>query len=389
MLILDQHDDGNLAEFVRLSRLYQLPDYVKKAAVSDLIPDETAPANYYADFRGQRRYPIHTKAATYVSTLYFLEKQAAFPPTIRKLIGERLLKAAGFWGITNEAKQAAERHQEIEKQAEYPDSTYALVVVGSDGNKERQYPLRNTLEVKAAADWFVEYLPQLRQEFSFTDRSTIAGNILNKAAELGANIGANKDIIERCACRGTGSPNAIANMLRKRAMLVSHKEVKAVMQKLASSTANTAKIFMDPASMLKLAEVVDQFDRANNLLNRYSPSVPAPEDVIYEVTFNKLAEIKTDSCPTQTGSVYDKEQFSKLAIADVKDLFGDDIADAVCTGLKLDPEKFAAVASTFPRPDAQLLDELMSAKGIKPVLKQAAASGIGFDWQQYKAIAGA
>jgi len=388
-IILDQRDDGNLSELAKLSKLYELPDFVKRASITDIMPDDAAPANCFADFRARKHYPIHTKAATFVSTLYFLEKGAAFPPTVRKLVGERLRKAAAFWGISGEVAKAVDRQRELDKQAEYPDSSYALVVV-ADGSKERRYPLRNSLEVKAAADWFVQFLPQLRQEFGFEDRATIAGNILRKAAELGANVGDALETLEKAAGRGVGSPEKIAQMLHDRTVLASCPQpVKQSLCKLAESTRKTPKIFLDPASLQKLASLLDQFDRANGIIPKYgSSAVPAPEDVIFEATFAKLAELKNDACTTTTGSVYDKSQFAKLSAGDVKDAFGDEIVDEVCRDLEVDPEKFAAVASTFPRPDAQLLDELMSTKGLCPVLKQAAANAIGFDWSQYQAMAG-
>lgn len=386
MIILDQHDDTNLAELHRLSQLYQLPDYVKTASVSELVPDTSVPSSAYADCRGVRRYPIHNKSATYVSTLYFLEKQAAFPPTVRKLIGEQLRKAAEFWGIAADVATAVTRCSELDKQAEYPDSSYAMVIV-SDQGKERRYPLRNSLEVKAAADWFCQFLPQLRQEFAFNDRATIAGNILRKAAEFGVALDEAQDTLERCSGKGVGSPQKIAQLISDRARIAGTPQVKVAMQALAGSTSATPKIFLDPASLLKLATIVDNFDRANGLLSKYSPGVPAPEDVIFEANFAKLSAMKNDACTTVTGSVYDKSQLAKLSASDVQDNFGDEIAKEVCSGLTVDPEKFAAIAATFPRPDAMLLDEMLQAKGELPVMKQAAASALGFSWADYKRMA--
>lgn len=387
-LILDQADDANFRELHRLSRLYSLPNFVKQAAATDLVPEEKA-SRLFADSR-QCRYPVHTKAATYVSTLYFLEKQAAFPPTVRKLISERLAKAAEYWHITPQIAAAVARQQELEKEAEYPDSTYALVMVGEDGGKSRHYPLRNSMEVKAAAVWFSQYLPQLRQQFPFEDRRTIASNILRKAAEFGADIGEETEQLEKCAGRGLGSPDRIANLIAERTK-VAHKcpeGVKAALLKLAESARKTSQIFFDPNSLCKLASTIDQFDRAHNLIGHYSERVPAPEDVLFEATQQKMAELHRDACTTVTGSIYDRSQFEKLSLTDVQDVFGDEIVAEVRTGLQLDPEKFAAVAATFPRPDAALLDELMQTHGMQPLAKQSAESGLGFSFADYRAMVG-
>ena len=77
-------------------------------------------------------------------------------------------------------------------------------------------------------------------------------------------------------------------------------------------------------------------------------------------------------CALQTGNVYEKEQLSKLAREDVANLFGNDFANEVCTGFDVDPEKLAEVAHTLPRPDAELLEHLLSEVGQRPQLNKAA-----------------
>ena len=63
------------------------------------------------------------------------------------------------------------------------------------------------------------------------------------------------------------------------------------------------------------------------------------------------------------------------------------IVDEVTTGLQIDINKMAEVAATFPRPEAELLDQLMTDKGLRPLAKEASASHIGFSHRQLKAMA--
>jgi hypothetical protein len=78
-------------------------------------------------------------------------------------------------------------------------------------------------------------------------------------------------------------------------------------------------------------------------------------------------------CAMQTGNIYDKGQLSKLAREDVEGLFGTDFANEVCTGLEVDVEKIAEIAATLPRPDAELLEQLLTEAGQHPQMNKGAS----------------
>ena len=272
---------------------------------------------------------------------------------------------------------------------ELPDSSFAFVWAGEDGTKERRYPMRNELEVKAAASWFNQYLPEIREQYSFLDRQTVANKILDKAASLHIDLPRYEDTLEKAAGRGWCDPTAAAALIRNR-IKVGHRvdsPVSEALEKLAESVEGTASMFMDPASTANLAETIDQFDRTYHVLNKYSESVPAPEDVFFSATYKEAEEFVKDACTTTTGSVYSTQDFAKLSTSDIRDLFGDELAKEVTTGLKVDPEKLATVASTLPRPDAQLFDRLLSDTGITPIAKEAADTRIGYSHEQLKQLA--
>lgn len=389
MKTIDQSGDESFKELVKLARLYQFEDFAKQAELADVVAPEEPSASLYADVRTPLQFPCHNKAATYVSYAFFLDKKAEINPKVRPLIEARLNKFASYWGINNSVKAMVKRSEELNKEAEYPDSSYAIVWVSEDGHKERRYPLRNTMEVKSAADWYNQYLPEIRAQFGFADRATIANKILVKAAEYGCSLGDVEETLERCAGKGLCDPKKACAMLQERVKAASKcgKEVAIMMEKLAESVANKPLTFLDPNSMCKLAETVDQFDRAYGLLNKYTDLIPAPEDVLFSATYTKAASLPSSVCCMTTGTIYDKDDFNKISTSDIQDLFGDDITDAVCTGLKVDPVKLAEVASTFPRGEAAMFDSLMKSKGISAMGKQAgdlAGSHIGFTHQQLR-----
>ena len=47
----------------------------------------------------------------------------------------------------------------------------------------------------------------------------------------------------------------------------------------------------------------------------------------------------------------------------------------VSRGLEIDPEKMATVAETLPRPDAELLEQILSEAGQQPQFGKEAADG--------------
>jgi hypothetical protein len=385
--ILDQSGDLSFQEMIRIAKLYEFPEFAKHAELAEVVGPDQPHQNLYADVRTPLQFPCHTKAATFVSTAFFLEKQAQISPKVRPFIAERLEKFAEYWGIKNAVKALHARHTKLNKAAEYPDSTYAIVCVMDNGEKERRYPMRNALEVKAAAEWFHSYLPEIRSQFGFLDRQTIANKILVKASEFGADINTHRDSLEKHAGKGVCVPTSAAKMIRDRVKAASRctPEMAQSMQKLASMVEIRPTVFLDPDSMSQLANTVDQFDRTHGLLNKYSAVIPAPEDVLFSATYTRTASICDESCSLTTGAVYDRNDFSKLSATDVQDIFGDEVVRSVCSGLHVDPIKMADVAATFPRNDAIVLEQLLADKGIVPLAKDA-STRLGFTFDQLKEI---
>lgn len=355
---IDQQGDVDFRNLKKYVQLYDMPEFAKSASYEDIASPEEPNANLYADTRQPYQFPCHTKAATYISYIYFLENKDQLTKEAQTRIQSRLDKLADFHGIRNFINSAAEKCASLQRE-DLSDSDFALVWV-TDGNVSRHYPLRNAGEVKAAAAWFSDRLDEIRSEYVWEDRSTIATKILDKAAEYGADISNERDILEKSAGLGVCDPKKARVHIHNRALLTDrrHPELKQAMEKLASMI-DRPDTLLDPSTTHKMAQLIDHFDRHNGLVGKYTDKIPAPEDVLFSASMSKVASAKNELCALTTGSVYDRRDFSKLPIDLVKSAFGEEILDEVVTGLEIDPVKFAAVASTFPRPDAEVLDTLM------------------------------
>lgn len=384
---LDQSGDTNVQELNRFNKLYGLPQFVKDANFKTEICCDSRKTSLYADPREVRQFPVHTKAATYVSYMFFLENGRELSPKVRPSVEDRLNKAAEYWGIKNACQALQTKHAAVNTQS-LPDSCYAIVWATANGNKDRRYPLDTTLNVKAAAAWYQNFQQQIREEYAYSDRATIASKILKRANDTGAALTAEeRELLNRACGRGLCDPVKAASMIRQRARAArSDANETRLMDKLAEYVQTKSRVFLDPASMRQLADTLDQFDRRHNLVTKYSAMIPPPEDVLFEVTYEQADKFASDSCQTITGSVYTEEQFAKLSASDIRGLFGDDIAEQVCEGLRVSPSKMAELVATLPRPDAEMFDSLMAENGQQPVSKRA-SDRFGLSFAELKQMA--
>lgn len=382
-------ENGGL-ELYRLRQLYDFPDFVKHSEDIKLHltkPDDPQPA-LCADEQN-KQFWCHTKQSCWLSHLFYQEKKAEFDPKVRSTIEARLKKFANYFGIQAECDAIVSKQKAMQKEAsaDIPDADYAYVWVGSNGTKERHFPLRNAMEVKAAAEYVRTYTGM-----PFEVRHKMATKILEKAAQYSASISEHHEFLERQAGKGFGDKARIVEQITKRAYAVPRTlgEVRDAdnnitvpglrdcFLKMANEVNSMPAHGMQPSVLIKLAETLDQCDRANKLTEHYQTGVLArPEDVIFETTLTKVASEEAKRVPTTTGNVYEKEAFKRINIGDVEALFGSEFADMVKTPFgEIDVEKMAEQVATLPRPDAQLLDGMLSDNGIVPIMRKTAAAKI-------------
>ena len=373
--VLDQSADKSHKQFHQYAKLYGLPEFVKSASVDEtglfdhLSEPQSLPASCYADIREPYQFPIHTKAAAYLSWVYYLNNDDQIDTKSAAFIRARLDKAAAYWEIRNEVDRLQAKHTEVNKVGSeiLPDSDYALVYVESDGTKVRELPIRNTVEVKVAAEWFINH----RDHYDFANRQSIAKKIITQAEKLGADLGVVDDAMQKQAGFGFCTPKQAAELVRTR--MYSANVTTEVREKLAALSRGVERGSagtMDHDTLSNLALTVDTIDRAYGV--KYSEAHPRPEDTLFQVTYKEAEDLESQLCNTVSGKVYDRRDFAKISLNEVRDRFGDDLAKAVSTGMRLDSEKLADIVATMPRDDASLFENLALECGVHPVGKVAA-----------------
>jgi hypothetical protein len=391
--ILDQTSDINGQLTYRLTTLFPPPDFVKNASTEAIHgTSEELPLRCYGD-PASRLYPCNTKEATWVSMLFFLNNKLEDLYTTKhaQVIEERIDNLAKYWDISTHTDALKERVKVASTNPLFslPNDEFALIIAHKDGVVERHYPLRNTLEVVKAA----EYLDQFKDIIPLADRQKMAQRILEKADKHGAGLtDSQTTFLERQAGYGVCAAKDAADLIMSRVSILGRMnkdaEVRTELKAAAKACLDNAEYVRQPSALTKLAGIIDNIDRQYGFHRDYSDSFPRPEDVLFGVTVKAAQSILEDHCALTTGKIYKIADFRKLPLEDIRDTMGDSFADEVSAGgLTTSPDKLADIASTLPRPDAEVLDRLLVEAGVTPVAKEAAHYDVGIGKTQLHDLA--
>lgn len=374
-MVTDQRSDKNGMDVWRLTKIVDPPMFVKTASETDRNGDDNLPMDAFADTRRQK-FAVHTPAATWLSTAFFLMQKKAYRKGEAEMIDKRLDDYAAFHGISNATKYLRAKFAAWENPVEKPLTAddVALTVKHPDGKVEYFWPIRNPVEIKTAA----AYLEKHRDTMPFEMRHEFATRLLEKAADCGLDTTKLTDSgksfageLEKMAGHGTCSISQAADACITRARAArrpapgANSAVVEAFLKLAKACFARLASARQPATLLKLASVMDQFDRMHHLEKSWGPDFPRPEDVFFGLTKSALETFRNETVRTTTNKLYKQADLERLRVREIRDRLGDEYADDISEdGIHVSGEKCAAVVPTMPRPDAVLFDRLCGEKGI-------------------------
>lgn len=352
---MDQQQDLGYQVLFSLSRQGEWPAYVKQAVASDTMQPQQLPDRAYADPR-KRRFPCHTKAATYLSWLYFLEHSDQLPAKEASAVRQRLIEFSQFWEMVPDIQQlltktAAWWRGNGERE---PDDHFGLV---EQNGTVRSYPLRNRTEVQTAARWFCKHARALQQDWPYPRRASLADRILHRAEALGESLESARIPLERSAGLGIAEPQQLAEQVRWRSYAPN--APKEALRKLANEI--TPDLAIDRPRLLKLAEMLDAVDKTCGL--RYGQQLMAPEEACFNIARSELEETRRTTWSLPTGSTWPAELLSKVSGADLRTLLG----PSAPTELMPDPDVCREALEQLPVKSAQRLERWLVAQGYKPL----------------------
>lgn len=374
----------------RLVTLFEAPSFVKSADHSRVVADAELPRHVYAE-PFKKLYPCHTAPATWMSALFFADKQSNFTEKTAQAIQDKIHSAAKYFGILGAVKEVEQKvaaANAVDMDA-LPDEQFAVVWVDAAGGKDRHWPLRNDTEVKFAADYFTKY----RDEFVFADRNKIAEKIIKRAEDLSADISENINDLNIAAGNGTCAAKIAGKLLLDRATLTqrSHAEESYHMKKLAEAILANPEKMQDKSYRLKIASAVDNFDRRTHLNRLYDEGgLLRAEEVLFVITEKTAHDFIENNIETTTGNIYALNDLEKLAVQSIRDWMGDDFAEAVSTGgVFVDRDKVAAIVPTLDRGMAAMFDRMLQANKVAAVVTTKEAQSLLSDEELYRLAASA
>lgn len=358
-LPIDPTTDKNLTVLAQLAQRYDFPDFVKSADLDATLHGNDAAAYAWPQ---RKLYPCHSAAATWLSAAYFHDKLANFGSADKAEIQSRLRQSAEFFNISEEYAALTTAAREKTAAVTLTDEWYAFVSTDEAGNKTQAYPLTDGTHIKAAVDW----LRGLQESVPFTSRQELGSRILQKQQQLGVKLALHdQDFLERQG--GVGRPDraGIVANLEIRSRLAKTAEQRDQIASLASAVQRTPEYAMT-TELVKLAATIDTLDLSLGLIGKYTATIRRPEDVVFAVTPSQLAEKAANTIALQNGSVFERDQLSKISYDDLREVLGDEFATEVSRGFAIDATKLAEIAGTLPRPDAQLLETILRSVGEAP-----------------------
>jgi len=364
---MDVNDDVNHQQLYALDKLVGIPEFVKSA---EMEPVKQLPSSSFAD-PIRRKFPCHTKAATWLANAYFQQVATLYPKDQCALVQDRIIKCADYWkirGLVDDFNKKWEKLSHFDAPA-LSDSDYAIVA-NVDGHKIRRLPMPTPVSVKIAG----ERLYADRFSYTYPMRKAAARKILLKAADIdkvgveNVPVGGlsfdneTESYLVKAAGIGTTHPQWAAEKLANRVLMMGKldpkNEVQVNMAKVATMVGEMDA--PDTETFLKLAELVDEVDRATGICNHYIHGVELPEEIFFDVQEKTAAEIVGQHIVLQNGSVYPLSAFAELPVEKIAEVLGNEFADAIRDEQgKLDPIKFAEIAPTLPRDDANLLERVI------------------------------
>ena len=369
----DPISDNNLQALSAYSKQFlggSLPEFVKNAEVETVKVPEKAPISIYGN-PANATFPCHNKIATFLSNLYLLAGQAngeawksGFP--IEK-VAERLENHAKFWGVWPEVQAIKDT---ITKQSS-PTLTlnpedYALDVKYGE-NTVRRFPVKTAAMVKASA----EALFRDRSNYPYAWRKEAARRILAKAAELSIDFaeGHFDYLCKAAGAQSVDSTSQIAKSVLARA-LEYPTDVREKFAKVATLIYKQGSV---PGGVEKLAQLLDDTDRALEVTYKYAHGLPLPEEVCFTGLTVKSAG--DDIVTLTNGKSFSLEDIKKAGLEPLTILGTDLLSELTESDLgTLDLAKCGSVLPTLPRDSAQTLSSALEADGVKSVALDKEAS---------------
>ena len=345
---IDQSKDYSNKELYQYLSGVNIPNFVKEAAIADLKHAGVLTKTAFAD-QENRLFPINSKAKTYVSNAFFVNKKAE----LEKLRGkahvektaEMLKIAARIHGIESEVAEY-NKIAEARLNAAPKDKSIVFKIKTADSVSEIDlFTVKTAGDVTRQAEGFIQNISR----YPFEWRRGISEQFVKAAESFG--LDELPDLILKYAGQFYPDLNHVKQELARRMTKLSE-ENKARYQQLIDVVGGTSS----KEEFFKLAECVYYTEKNAGLYdkNYYGKILGDPVDQIFTLHFSKVA---SDTDVIEMGG-------EKFAAADLAGVPADIYHQAF--GFELDPKSAEAkdILPTMPKADVALFKQLSGISSI-------------------------
>lgn len=369
---VDYYADTNHQQLYALEHLYGVPQFVKSATVEGNEDLKNIPSESFGD-PTRRKFPCHTKAATWLANAYFQLSRNAYSKEEQGMIQDRLEKRASYWSIRGIVDRFNTNFKKMAMPSEnVADKDWGLIVTTDSGEVIRRFPMPNAISVKMAG----EHLYANRMQYPYEWRKTAARKILAKAAEYDERAARGEKVAGVLLNQTRFTDEAERYLYRAAGLGMNHhlKVAEKVAQRVymigknnpyAPKLAAVATTLRDRSNwtadeLMKVAQILDGVDQECGLHSEYASGVDMPEEICFDVLAKDAEAILDDHIRLVTGNAYPIGLLATLPLEKISQVLGQEISDSVmATDGSVDLEKFAELCPTLPRPDALLLERMI------------------------------
>ena len=286
---MDFSHDENKTQFLAVCDIFGLPEYVKSAVAEEQEDLSTLQPSAFA---GIREYPVHTKAATWMSCAYFTMNEDQLHRNEREFVKSRLEKCAKEWGVDFSGIQkdycvATAVHEPVK---------YALVEKDQSENEVKLCPIDTREDVRAAASWLYDN----RTKLPYSWRNKIAKAVINEAGDYDGILLPHIDYLNKAAGYGASAPEDIATALAARSRMIDDQQIQDAIMKVAGDL--QPRKFNYEAQQ-KFASLLADIDEGFGITRFYNSFLPLPEETVCGLTAKEASEIVNTSLVLANGRV--------------------------------------------------------------------------------------
>lgn len=322
------------------------PEYVMKAGALTKEAADGLPDSLFAD-QFNRRYPIGTKADTWLSAAYLAKTADAdgYLPEVREAVFANIRRAADAYGNRDDVEDAISRFSpepSAEKRAEDDSSNYGWP-------ERRRYPMFDAEGAKRASSYFADnaynYPPEVRHG--------IARRIFAKCAEYG--VEPSREVRVESG-NGLNKVDYVvaATLDRARRIGETRPDIGASVLKMAEAFSRVPGRRLHEASV-KFASYMEQLDMATGLHKSYGVKVESPASIFFGMSVKEASDEMSDTV-LLGGDAFSVRRLAELPLEVFTGALGEDFGERVKSASGgIDEGRLHDELYSMPTPDKKAL----------------------------------